>query len=121
MSQLGGALAELLGALDALGIRYFIGGSVASGNFGLPRQTNDVDVIADVTPETASSVCRTISSTFYADAKDAAAAIRNGRAFNVIHLQSAYKFDIFPVADNAYARARRFGRNQIAPNGIFAI
>ena len=104
MIQLGSALAELLGALAELKIPYFIGGSVASGNFGLPRQTNDVDVIADVTPQTASSLCQKNSTTFYADAIDAAAAVRNGRAFNVIHLQSAYKFDIFPVADNPYAR-----------------
>lgn len=102
MIQLGSALAELLGALDELKIRYFIGGSVASENFGLPRQTNDIDVIADVTPETASSLCQKIYGAFYADAEDAAAAVRYGRAFNVIHLKSANKFDIFPVADNAH-------------------
>jgi hypothetical protein len=38
---------QVLAALDRLEIPYFIGGSVASGSYGLPCQTNDIDIVAD--------------------------------------------------------------------------
>ena len=41
------AFEQLLAVMDALEIPYFVGGSVASGSYGLPRQTNDIDIIAD--------------------------------------------------------------------------
>ena len=33
---------------DQLNVTYFIGGSVASGRYGLPRLTRDVDFVADL-------------------------------------------------------------------------
>src|SRR5258708_9163564 len=33
-------------------------------------------------------------------------AITHTRAFNVIHLASGYKFDVFPAADDAYVQAQ---------------
>jgi hypothetical protein len=44
------ALTPLVDACDALGIAYYIGGSVASIAHGVPRTTLDVDVIADIRP-----------------------------------------------------------------------
>ena len=35
-------------ALDQVGIRYHIGGSVASSTWGLPRSTQDADIIVDM-------------------------------------------------------------------------
>ncbi len=116
MIQLGTALAALLVAFDKLQIDYFVGGSVASANFGLPRQTNDVDLVADLTPQTARLLCGLLNNAFYADPEDAAAAVQARRAFNVIHLQSAYKFDIFPAGDNDYARSELSRAQQIIPS-----
>ena len=43
-------------ALEQAGVRYAIGGSWASTAFGEPRFTNDVDILADFTPETLGSI-----------------------------------------------------------------
>ena len=115
MIQLGVALGDLLAVLNDMKINYFIGGSVASATFGLPRQTNDVDIVADLTPETAQRLCASLAGTFYADPDDASAAVRSGRAFNAIHLRSAYKFDIFPVGANEYARSELSRAQEIRP------
>ena len=37
-------VAELARVFDALGIRYVVGGSVASSLYGIPRATQDVGV-----------------------------------------------------------------------------
>ena len=42
---------DVVEAFDRLGITYYIGGSVSSSLHGLARQSQDVDVIADVRPD----------------------------------------------------------------------
>lgn len=37
---------HVIGVLTALGIRYVVGGSLASSLQGIPRATNDVDLVA---------------------------------------------------------------------------
>ena len=41
-------VAKLARVFDVLGIRYVVGGSVASSIYGIPRATQDVDLVADV-------------------------------------------------------------------------
>jgi hypothetical protein len=38
---------------DALGVRWLVGGSVASSILGLPRATLDIDLVADLDTSTA--------------------------------------------------------------------
>lgn len=71
----------LRSALEHAGIRYAIGGSWASTAFGEPRFTNNLDILADVTPENLDAFLRHLPKTFYADAEEAATAIRRGRPF----------------------------------------
>jgi hypothetical protein len=86
----------LRSALQQAGIRYAIGGSWASTAFGEPRFTNDVDIVAEVTQENLAVFLRHLPETFYADAEEALNAIRRGRPFNVIHMPTVLKFDLFP-------------------------
>lgn len=45
------AIAVRVGAtLDALGIDWLVGGSVASSIHGIPRATQDIDIVADLSP-----------------------------------------------------------------------
>ncbi len=50
------ALRKLLAALDASGIRYLIGGSVASSIYSIYRATADVDLVAEMRPESAAEL-----------------------------------------------------------------
>ncbi len=86
----------LRSALEQAGIRYAIGGSWASTAFGEPRFTNDVDILADITPKNLAAFLRHLPETFYADAAEALDALRRGRPFNVIHMPTVLKFDLFP-------------------------
>lgn len=87
----------LRSALERAGVRYAIGGSWASTAFGEPRFTNDVDILADLTPENLHDFLHNLPKTFYADAEEALNALRAGRPFNVLHMPTAFKFDLFPA------------------------
>ena len=41
-------MAKLVRLFDALGISYLVGGSLASSIYGIPRATQDVDLVADI-------------------------------------------------------------------------
>jgi hypothetical protein len=104
MSSLREAAVELFGALDRLGIRYAVGGSFASSVHGVSRVTQDIDVVAALPAELVHELYVAISGRFYADEEVMLDAIRRGSAFNVIHLESGFKFDLFvagrhPVGD----------------------
>ena len=106
MIVLAEAFQELLAALDRLEIRFFAGGSVASTTYGMPRQTNDVDLVADVHPERVNEFCEALQPAFYCDAQTVRQAIELGRSFNLIHMRGAFKFDIFPAGDDAFAKSQ---------------
>lgn len=98
------AFEPLRSALEQAGIRFAIGGSWASTAFGEPRLTNDVDILAEFTEEALRRFLNSLPDTFYIDPEDALNAIRRGRSFNVIHMQTAFKFDFFPASAFAVGR-----------------
>jgi len=101
--SLGEAFQELLAQLDRFEIRYLIGGSVASSSYGMPRQTNDIDILADFKGVDIHALCQLLSGEFYLDPEAVLSAVQTGRPFNVIHAKGIFKFDFFPAADQEFA------------------
>ncbi len=106
MSALGEAFQDLLEALDRLEMHFVVGGSVASGTHGLPRLTNDIDILADLSTDQLAEFCEVLLPRFYVDEETARRALEAGRAFNVIHVKAAYKFDIFPAGQDRFAHSQ---------------
>lgn len=92
--------------LEALGVSYFIGGSLASAVHGVPRATLDVDVVADLDQSHVEPLARALQGRFYVDAQAMREAIRCRRSFNVIHLATMFKVDIFVSKRTAYAASQ---------------
>src|ERR1022692_3166558 len=90
-------LNELTAALTALGIRFLVGGSLASSAHGVVRATLDGDLVALIFPPHANLLIKALGPGWYADPDTIREAIKNGRSFNLIHVGSAMKFDIFPA------------------------
>jgi len=109
MSTLAEAFARLLAVLDRLEVPYEVGGSVASSAHGIPRTTLDVDIVVDLKPERIDSFVAELRQEFYADARQIREAFALGRAANLIHLGSVWKFDLFPLRNDEYSRME-FGR-----------
>ncbi len=99
------ALQQLLAVLDRMELPYYVGGSVASSVHGVPRLTMDVDVVVSLREDQVNELAGLLASEFYVDAPTIRNAIAAGRAFNVIHLQSAYKVDLFPLRKDPFSRS----------------
>jgi hypothetical protein len=85
----------VIDALDALDVPYFIGGSLASSVHGFIRTTMDVDLIADLRMQHVEPLVQMLGGAFYIDAAAIREAIRQHRSFNVIHLETMFKVDVF--------------------------
>ncbi len=91
------ALAARVGKiLEGLGVPWLLGGSLASSLYGEPRTTLDVDLVAGLSPSHVAPFVRALGEEFYADAGAAEDFVEKGGEFNIIHLPSMTKVDIFP-------------------------
>lgn len=89
----------LAATLERLGVPYFIGGSLASSLHGLPRATQDVDVVAVLTPQHVPGLIQALQDSFYLDETAIHEAIRDHTSFNLIHLDTMLKADVFVVSE----------------------
>ena len=89
------ALAPVSNAFQKLGIRYYVGGSVASSFHGASRSTMDVDVVAEMTEINVAEFLQSFSDEFYVSESAIRDAIRRSSCFNLIHLPTSFKVDVF--------------------------
>ena len=95
-------------ALDALEVPYVIGGSFASMVHGMTRATMDADIIADLRAGDAAALLGALGDAFYTPGEAVIRqAIERRDSFNLIHLGTMFKIDIF------LAGARPFDRQQL--------
>lgn len=94
--------------LEALGVPYVVGGSVASIVHGMIRTTLDVDLVADLKASQVSPFVTALGEQFYVDEASIRRAIQRRGSFNLIHLNTMVKIDIFLPKD------RPFDRQQLA-------
>lgn len=92
------ALARILARIfERLGVRYCVGGSVASSVYGEVRTTLDVDVVADLRPEHVDALVTAIEPEFYVVPEGVRRAVRERSSFNVIHEEMLVKADVYVV------------------------
>jgi hypothetical protein len=105
------ALVGLIECFESQGIRYLVGGSVASSVHGMPRATLDVDLVADLEERHAAILEARLRDNYYVDAEMIRDAVRTRTSFNVIHLHTMLKIDVFLLKDRAFDR-ESFGRGR---------
>ena len=96
----------VIDALDALGVPYLIGGSLASAVHGVLRATMDTDLVADLRLEDAEPLARALGGAFYVDAESIREAVLHESSFNVIHLETMFKVDVFIVKKRPFPRSQ---------------
>lgn len=105
------ALEPVARALESLGIRYFVSGSLASSARGIARASVDVDLVADVRAEHVEALASRLRPAYYVSEEAIRDAAENRSSFNVVHLETMLKVDVFvtrgrPFDLEAFARAR---------------
>lgn len=96
---------QVIGILEDLAIPYHVGGSFASSVHGFPRQTRDLDLVVDLPSSAVPLLVGRLESEFYLDADRMRQAIRRGSSFNLVHLATGFKIDIFVAGSAAFDRS----------------
>lgn len=89
------ALTPVVAALNQLGLRYYVGGSVASSFHGAARSTMDVDIVCELSAEKVSAFVSGFGDDFYISESAVREAIQRKSCFNLIHLPTSFKVDVF--------------------------
>lgn len=91
-------------ALEALDVPYFVGGSLASALHGEPRATLDSDLVADLRPQHVRPLVHMLQDEFYIDEVAVCTAVQRRNSFNVLHLATMFKVDVFVMKQRAFAQ-----------------
>jgi hypothetical protein len=123
-TELLAAVARVVTVFEALDLDYFVGGSVASSLFGEPRQTLDADLVARLLGRHAEPLVEQLAGEFYIDLQAILGAIQTQGCFNLIHLETMAKVDIFVRWRDAFAQSQLARRKKksigvIAPLELF--
>jgi hypothetical protein len=107
-------------AFEALRVPYFLGGSMASSVHGIYRATADADFVAALRPEHAEPFVEILRPDFYAEVEVIRIAISSYRSFNIIHLDTMLKVDVFAARRDPFhlMQMRRRLLQPITPDGL---
>ena len=111
VSDLDAALRPVADAFETLGVRYYLGGSVASSAHGIARASLDADVVATLEQEHVDALVARLAPVYYIPVERLRSAVAERSSFNLIHLATMFKIDVFvskarPFDREAAARAR---------------
>jgi hypothetical protein len=96
------ALSPVVAVLEKLGVRYRIGGSIASSLYGVARATLDIDLVVDLAAKDIQPFTEALSKDYYVEQSMVADAVRRRASFNVIHLGTMIKVDVFVLKTRSY-------------------
>jgi hypothetical protein len=86
---------EAARVLEQLAVPYAVGGSLASSLWGIPRSTQDADLVADLRSEHVQAFVSGVEGAFYVSPERVHHAVGRRSSFNLIHLKTGLKVDIF--------------------------
>ena len=110
--MIGEFLRRITAALDAHGIPYMLTGSLASSMYGIPRATNDIDIVISATREQVLAIVQLFQRVGLTIAPEAAvAALRSKTQFNVIDFPRGLKVD-FIVRKDRHFNVTEFERRE---------
>jgi len=108
------ALEPVVKTFEKLGVPYAIGGSMASSALGVARSTLDADIVADLCMTHVEPLFDLLHKCYYLDPISMREAIENESSFNLIHLATMLKVDVFVLKKRHYDR-QSFLRRLLKP------
>jgi hypothetical protein len=107
-------LRRVCAALDLNKIPYMVTGSVASSIHGIPRSTNDLDVVIAPARNELFTLIQTFQKLgYYARWEDAERALQNRDQFNVVDFANTWKVDLIVRKDREFSESEFARRKPI--------
>ena len=97
--------------LEERGLRYLVGGSLASSMSGEPRSTLDVDIVVAMTDSDVVTLVDGLRADFDVDEHAVARAVRERSSLNVFHRASAIKVDAASASCSGVPSSRNSSSN----------
>jgi hypothetical protein len=105
--------ARVVGALDRAAIPYMLTGSFASSYHGMPRATQDIDIVIAPTTDQLEAFVRLLPpDAYYVNLDAALDAHRLETQFNIVDLVTGWKVDLIVRKSRAFSRTE-FERRQL--------
>ncbi|MBU1298462.1 MAG: hypothetical protein KJ963_08550 [Bacteroidetes bacterium] len=98
------ALEPVVKAFEDLGILYYISGSVASSVYGIARATMDIDLVSDCRQNQVNLLVKKLKTNYFIDENMISDAIKNNSSFNLIHLDTMLKIDVFILKERSFQK-----------------
>jgi len=111
-------LSDVARRLDSLGLPWMLVGSYASGYYGEPRFTKDIDIVVGYQEADAERITAAFTEAYYVDAQMLREAIRHETLANIIHEETLFKIDICPAKKDAYSQQALARRQRIDLGGF---
>lgn len=108
------AIGPIVSLFEQLGIAYSVVGSVASSAHGIARATLDVDLVVDLHRQHVVALVDELQDDYYIDRDAVLDAIARRAMFNVVHLATMLKVDVYVLSERPFDRAS-FLRRRPAP------
>jgi hypothetical protein len=109
-------VAGVVDVLERLGVVYMVAGPFASNFHGVPRMTQDADLVIEIDEPGVVRLVRALEHTFYVSEDAAREAVRLRRLFNAIHLETGFKVDLVVKKDRPFSdeELKRRGQGRLA-------
>jgi len=101
--MIGEFLREVTAALDVAGVPYMLTGSLASSMYGIPRSTNDIDIVVAPTREQLIAVIQLFKRMGLYVEEQALTALPKRGQFNVIDFPKGWKVDLIIRKDREFS------------------
>lgn len=99
-------------ALTSIGVRYALGGSMASSLAGEPRFTQDADITVEPFPGREAALAACFGQGYYISVPAMVEANRKLASFNIINVTTGFRVDVFLRKDREFDRS---ALNRAAP------
>ena len=105
-ARVGDVLRRMVGLLESSAIPFMIAGSFASNAYGMPRATQDLDIVIDPQPEMLEALLERLpSAAYHVDGAAAREALRTRGIFNIVDLATAWRVDFIIKKDRPFSHA----------------
>jgi len=95
LEELVDAILPVVKSLRTLRVRHYVGGSVASSFHGATRSTMDIDLVCELKESHIGQLIASIGTEYYASETAMREAVQRKGCFNLIHLPTSFKVDVF--------------------------
>lgn len=109
--MIGEFLRKVTAALDISGVPYMLTGSLASSMYGIPRATNDIDIVIEPTREQLLAVVQFFKRMGLYVEEHALTALQNRTQFNIIDFPNGWKVDLILRKERNFSHVE-FGRRE---------